>query len=42
VNPAISVAVYMKGSLSIYELLAYVVAQIAGSVASLYVFRVFS
>jgi len=42
VNPAISVAVYMKGALSLNELLAYVVAQIAGSVASLYVFRVFS
>jgi aquaporin Z len=42
VNPAISAAMYWKGSLSMNELLAYVAVQVVGAVASLYTFRVFS
>ncbi len=42
VNPAISLAMYVKGSLSMKELLAYVVSQSAGGVASLYAYRVFA
>jgi len=41
VNPAISAAVYMKGSLTLHELLAYIAAQFAGGIASLYVYKVF-
>ena len=41
VNPAISAAMYMKGSLSLNELLAYVAVQVVGAVASLYTYRVF-
>ena len=42
VNPAISLAMYVKGSLSLTELLAYVVSQAAGGVASLYAYRIFA
>lgn len=42
VNPAISLAMYVKGSLSLTELLAYVVSQCAGGVASLYAYRIFA
>ena len=42
VNPAISAAVFMKGSLSLNELIAYVACQVAGGVSSFYVFRIFS
>jgi aquaporin Z len=42
VNPAISLAMYVKGSLSMNQLLAYVVSQFAGGVASLYAYRVFA
>jgi glycerol uptake facilitator-like aquaporin len=42
VNPAISTAMYMKGSLSLNELLAYVAVQVAGAVSSLYTYRVFA
>ncbi len=42
VNPAISIAMYTKGALSFNELLAYVASQLAGGVASLYAYRVFS
>jgi hypothetical protein len=33
---------FMKGSLSLNELLAYAAVQIAGAVASLYTYRVFA
>jgi len=42
VNPAISMAMYVKGAISFKELLGYVVSQLAGGVASLYAYRVFS
>ncbi len=42
VNPAISTAMYMKGSLSLNELLAYIAVQVVGAVASLYTYRVFA
>ena len=42
VNPAISAAMYMKGSLSLNEFLAYAFVQVAGAVASLYTYRVFA
>lgn len=42
VNPAISAAMYMKGSLSLNELLSYTFVQVAGAVASLYTYRVFA
>ena len=42
VNPAISLAMYAKGSLSAKELVSYVVAQALGGVASLYAYRVFA
>jgi len=42
VNPAISFAMFMKGSLSVKELLGYVAAQLLGGVASLYAYRVFA
>lgn len=42
VNPAISMAMYVKGAISSKELLGYVVSQVAGGIASLYAYRVFS
>ncbi len=42
VNPAVSAAMYMKGALSLKELLAYSVSQVAGGAASLYAYRVFA
>ena len=42
VNPAISLAMYVKGSLSLKELLFYVGSQAAGGVLSLYAYRVFA
>jgi aquaporin Z len=42
VNPAISAAMYMKGALSMNEFIAYVASQVAGGVASLYLYRVFA
>jgi aquaporin Z len=42
VNPAISFAMFMKGSLSVKELGGYVVAQLLGGVSSLYAYRVFA
>jgi hypothetical protein len=33
---------YMKGALSLKELLAYSVSQVAGGAASLYAYRVFA
>jgi aquaporin Z len=42
VNPAISFTMFMKGSLSVKELLAYVAAQLLGGLSSLYAYRVFA
>jgi aquaporin Z len=42
VNPAISAAMYYKGSLSMNEFLAYVAVQVAGAVASLFTYRAFA
>jgi glycerol uptake facilitator-like aquaporin len=42
VNPAVSAAMYAKGSLSLNEFAAYAVSQVAGGVASLYAYRVFA
>ncbi len=42
VNPGISAAMYMKGSLSFSELIVYVTAQVLGGISSLYVYRAFS
>lgn len=39
VNPAVSLAMYVKGSLTATELAMYVVAQLLGGVASLYTYR---
>ena len=42
VNPAISFAMFMKGSLSVKDLLGYTVSQVLGGVASLYAYRIFA
>jgi aquaporin Z len=42
VNPAISVTMFVKGGLSVKELMGYVVAQVLGGVSSLYAYRVFA
>jgi aquaporin Z len=42
VNPAVSVAMYMKGSLSSTELIGYIVAQVLGAVSSLYTYNTFA
>jgi len=41
-NPAISAAMYAKGSLSLKEFLVYAASQVAGGVTSLYAYRVFA
>ncbi len=42
VNPAVSLAMYLKGALSTTELVLYVVAQAAGAAASLYTYNAFA
>jgi aquaporin Z len=39
VNPAVSLAMYMRGSLNAFELSTYSVAQILAAVASVYVYN---
>jgi aquaporin Z len=39
VNPAVSFAMFMKGSLSMQEFFSYAVAQMAGAYAALYAYR---
>lgn len=39
VNPAVSFAMLLNGSLSMVELAAYAVVQLAGGAAAVYVFR---
>lgn len=41
VNPAVSLAMYMKGSLSMNELLAYVGVQMLGGASSAYLYSMF-
>jgi glycerol uptake facilitator-like aquaporin len=41
-NPALSVALYFRGSLSWRELIFYIAAQTTAAVASLYTYRVFA
>jgi aquaporin Z len=41
VNPAVSLAMFLKGSLSTQELGAYVVVQLLGGAASLYAYNAF-
>ena len=38
-NPAVSVPMWLNGSLSLYELLGYLVAQYAGGVAAFYAYK---
>ena len=42
INPAISFTMYVKGALTLKEMLSYSVSQILGGVASLYAYRVFA
>ena len=42
VNPAISLAMYARGSLSMEELFGYIAVQALGAVSSLYTYRVFA
>jgi len=42
INPAVSMAVYVKGGLSMGELFAYTASQLLGGIASLYTYRVFA
>jgi aquaporin Z len=42
VNPAISLAMFMKGTLSSKELMSYVLVQLLGGVSSLYAYRAFA
>lgn len=39
VNPAVSLTMFIKGSLSVSELVGYIVVQLAGGAAALYVFN---
>lgn len=39
VNPAVSLAMLLNGSLSVAELVAYAAVQLAGGAAAVYVFR---
>ena len=40
VNPVISLAFYLKGSMSMPEFLSYVVVQVAGAVAAYYAYSI--
>lgn len=42
VNPAVSIAMYVKGALSLNELIAYVASQTLGGVAAVYAYRSFA
>lgn len=39
VNPAVSLAMFINGSLSVMDLIVYAVAQLAGGAAAVYVFN---
>jgi aquaporin Z len=42
VNPAVSLAMYVKGALSLNELIAYIASQTLGGVAAVYAYRSFA
>lgn len=42
VNPAVSLAMYLKGALSTQEFMSYAVVQLLGATASLYAFQAFA
>ena len=42
VNPAISLAMFVKGALSTQELVSYAVVQLLGATASVYAFQAFA
>lgn len=42
VNPAVSFAIFLKGGLSVTELLAYLAAQYVGGVSALYAYKSFA
>jgi aquaporin Z len=42
VNPAVSLAMFVKGALSTQEFISYSVVQLLGGVASLYAFKAFA
>jgi aquaporin Z len=42
VNPAVSLAMYVKGALGFTEFLSYVASQLLGGVSSYYVVRLFA
>jgi aquaporin Z len=42
VNPAVSIALYLKGSLGLNELVPYIVAQVLGGVGALYTYNSFA
>ena len=42
VNPAVSLAFFLKGSLSVPEFAGYVIVQLLGATASLYAFQAFA
>jgi len=41
VNPAISVAMYVKGDISFEEMVHYITAQMLGGISSVYIYRLF-
>lgn len=42
VNPAVSLAMYLKGALSSQELASYIVVQLLGGASSLYAYNAFA
>jgi aquaporin Z len=42
VNPAVSLAMYLRGSLSVPEFISYITVQLLGGAASLYAYRAFA
>ncbi len=42
VNPAVSLAMYLKGALSSQELAAYIVTQLLGGASALYAYNAFA
>ena len=42
VNPAVSLAMFVKGALSTQELVSYAVVQLLGATASVYAYRAFA
>ncbi len=42
VNPAVSLAMFLKGALSTQEFISYAVVQLLGATASMYAFKAFA